>query len=143
MAASSLPPKNASAFAESLWNKAVESLTDEEKGDIDFSCTDKLTILDDILAAVEKSKKTCIEKRWKYRKGGHDVIVRDKLEKMATWVNKFKEAGDTIVQYDPGHAALPWAAVRFLLQVGFLSPYNVIFLIQARSLSTIVRYMAP
>lgn len=25
--------------------------------------------------------------------------------------------GDTIVQYDPGHAALPWAAVRFVLQV--------------------------
>ena len=33
------------------------------------------------------------------------------------WVEKFKEVGDTIIQYDPGHAALPWAGVRFVLQV--------------------------
>lgn len=33
------------------------------------------------------------------------------------WVNKFKEVVDVAIQYDPVHAALPWAAVRFLLQV--------------------------
>ena len=32
-------------------------------------------------------------------------------------MNKFKEVGDIAVQYDPGHAALPWAAIRFFLQV--------------------------
>jgi hypothetical protein len=32
-------------------------------------------------------------------------------------VEKFKEVGDMIVQYDPGHAALPGAGVRLLLQV--------------------------
>lgn len=42
--------------------------------------------------------------------------MRDVLENIAGWVNKFKEAGDMVVQYDPVHASLPWAAVRFLLQ---------------------------
>lgn len=60
--------------------------------------------------------------RWKYKKSnGEDVILRDLFEKMAKWVNKFKEFGDIAVQYDPAHAALPWACVRFLLQVGGLN----------------------
>ena len=33
------------------------------------------------------------------------------------WIRKFVEVGDIAIQYDPGHAALPWAAIRFLLQV--------------------------
>ena len=107
-------PPNSS---EDLWKKAVDSLSDEDKQDVDFTGYNKLGILDDVLAAVEKGKRTCLEKRWKYRKEGHDIIIRDKLEKVVTWVNKIKEVGDTVVQYDPGHAALPWAGVRLILQV--------------------------
>jgi hypothetical protein len=33
------------------------------------------------------------------------------------WVIKFREVGDMAAQYDPAHAALPWAGVRVLLQV--------------------------
>lgn len=36
---------------------------------------------------------------------------------MARWIDHFKEVVDVAVQYDPVHAALPWAGVRFLLQV--------------------------
>ena len=112
LATSGLP----SSF-EDLWKRAVDSLSDEDKQNVDFTGYDKLGILDDVLAAVEKGKRTCLEKRWKYRKDGHDIIIRDKLEKVVTWVNKIKEVGDTVVQYDPGHAALPWAGVRLILQV--------------------------
>jgi hypothetical protein len=56
------------------------------------------------------------EKRWKYKKGNKEIIIHDKLEKFEVWVNKFKEVGDAAVQYDPGHASLPWAVVRFILQ---------------------------
>lgn len=38
-------------------------------------------------------------------------------DKLFAWVSKFKAIGDIVVQYDPGHAALPWAGFRFLLQV--------------------------
>jgi vacuolar-type H+-ATPase subunit H len=118
----SLTPSGPSTFAEGLWKKAVNSLSDEERREIDFARTDKLRILDDILAAVEKGKQACIERRWKYRKGDHDVIIRDKLEKIVVWINKFKDIGDAVVQYDPGHAALPWAGIRVILQASHSSP---------------------
>lgn len=77
-----------------------------------------LAILKDLLEAVEQKQLICLEKRWKYRKrNGEILILRDLLEKVVVWVNKFKEVGDVAVQYDSAHAALPWAAVRFLLQV--------------------------
>ena len=47
-------------------------------------------------------------------------MVRDVFNGISTWIDKFKKVGDMAVQYDPGHAALPWAAVRFFLQVGIL-----------------------
>jgi hypothetical protein len=109
-------PSHAS-LTDALWIKAVEKLSEEDKRDIDFTRIDKLSILEDVLAAVEEGKQICIKRRWKYKKGDHEVIIRDKLEKTLTWVNKFKEVGDTVMQYDPGHAALPWAGVRFLIQV--------------------------
>ncbi|MCJ1224751.1 hypothetical protein MMC12_001396, partial [Toensbergia leucococca] len=36
---------------------------------------------------------------------------------MIKWIDIFKQVGDSAVQYDPVHAALPWAGVRFLLQI--------------------------
>lgn len=48
---------------------------------------------------------------------GETFLVRDVLENIARWVKKFVEVGDVAAQYDPGHAALPWAALRFILQV--------------------------
>jgi hypothetical protein len=37
--------------------------------------------------------------------------------KVLGWVNRFKEIGDIIVQFDPVHPALPWEGFRFLLQL--------------------------
>ncbi|KAI5790570.1 hypothetical protein FPQ18DRAFT_277531, partial [Pyronema domesticum] len=37
--------------------------------------------------------------------------------KLLGWMDRFKEIGDIIVQFDPVHAALPWAGFRFLLKV--------------------------
>ena len=37
--------------------------------------------------------------------------------KVIRWINLFKQVGDAAVQYDPVHASLPCAGVRFLLQV--------------------------
>lgn len=51
------------------------------------------------------------------RRKGQEVTLRQVYEKIATCIDRFKQVGDVIVQYDPGHAALPWAAVRFVLQV--------------------------
>jgi N-terminal domain of NWD NACHT-NTPase len=101
----------------------VEALDEEENGDFKFEREGKLAILEDVLKAVDEKRKMRLQKRWKDKKGGKEIITRDKLDKVLEWVNMFKEAGDIAVQYDPAHAALPWAGVCFLLQV---RPYNSI-----------------
>jgi hypothetical protein len=108
--------------SENLWDKAAEALTDSDKQQIDFSRFDKLAVLNDLLGVVEEKKRLCTDKLWKYKKrDGEVVILRDSLEKVVKWVNKFKEVGDAAVQYDPSHAALPWAGVRLFLQVSHRS----------------------
>lgn len=102
-----------------LWDRAVNALSDEDKQTVDFSRPgNKSAILSDVLGLAEQKRETCMQKRWKYtRKNGDVVIVRDVCEKLIKWATKFKEVGDVAVQYDPAHASLPWAAVRFFLQV--------------------------
>lgn len=73
--------------------------------------------LSQVLHIVEEDR-DIYQKEKKVSKGprGEVIIWSDVYTKIATWMKKFIEVGDTAVQYDPGHAALPWAAVRFILQ---------------------------
>lgn len=48
---------------------------------------------------------------------GKVLIVGDVLSKFTKWVRMMVAVGDNSVQFDPVHAALPWAAFRFVLQV--------------------------
>lgn len=101
-----------------LWNKAIKSLSEQDNLLFDLSRTDKAAVLEDIVVAAEAKRQTCLQKRWKYRRAdGNSIILRDVCEKLIKWVRTFKEIGDIAVQYDPAHASLPWAAVRFLLQL--------------------------
>jgi len=47
----------------------------------------------------------------------HDSETRCFVEKTVSVLNKFLSVGDVAVNFDPIHAALPWAAVRFVLVV--------------------------
>jgi len=60
-------------------------------------------------------------KDWKIQFGGEEIVMRDVGMKILRWLDRFKQIGDIIVQYDPGHAALPWAGFRFLLKVKLCS----------------------
>ena len=101
-----------------LWALGAAKLSEDDKRNINFSRPDKLKILSELLTTTKESQKKCIDKRWRYtRRSGETVIIRDLLDKVIKWVDLFKQVGDTVVQYDPVHAALPWAGVRFLLQV--------------------------
>jgi hypothetical protein len=70
-----------------------------------------------IVDMVNKKADECEKKQWKIKFWGKEVGVRHVFEKILGWVQTFAAIGDTIVQYDPVHAALPWAGFRFLLQV--------------------------
>ena len=104
--------------SDSLWTAAIGMLGDELKSQIDFTQEQKNQSLNELLAVTEDARKRLVDKSWSFkRKNGEKVIVRDVLAKVAKWVNHFKDLGDIVVQYDPVHAALPWAGIRFLLNV--------------------------
>ena len=101
-----------------LWDQALITLGKDDKAAIQIQNIDKLSVLNDVLAVVNEKRRMCMQRRLRYRKSnGEVVILRDILDKVVVWVQKFKEIGDIAVQYDPAHAALPWAGVWFLLQV--------------------------
>ena len=73
------------------------------------------------LSAVRSTMDEILNKKegklWKVNFRDEEIVLRDVGMKILRWVDKFKQIGDIIVQYDPAHAALPWAGFRFLLQV--------------------------
>lgn len=107
-----------SVTSTNLWDRAVEKLNEEDKRNVNFERQDKRAILVALSEEVQRKKELCISQRLKYRrKNGERVVLYDVYEKMVKWIDTFKQIGDVALQYDPGYAALPWAGVRFFLQV--------------------------
>ena len=101
-----------------LWAIGIDKVGDDDKAQLDIYRTEKIAVLDDILSLVRVKQNICLQKRWKLKKSsGESLVVRDLVDKIAVWVGKFVKVGDAAAQYNPAHAALPWAAVRFLLQI--------------------------
>lgn len=46
-------------------------------------------------------------------------FIRESIDQTVSTINKFLAVGDVAASFDPVHAALPWAAVRFVLVVSF------------------------
>jgi hypothetical protein len=100
-----------------IWALAIENLQPEDRDSLNFNY-DKLSTLLQLKQEADEARKKCDERRLSYkRKNGQKVILRDVLGKLVKWISIFKEVGDTVMQYDPAHVALPWAAIRILLQV--------------------------
>ena len=104
-----------------LWASAQEALTDLDRQQLaSYDGRDMLALLSDLQIITESARDQCIKKRWRFSRlgrNGETIVLRDIFNKMVVWINMFKQIGDTVMQYDPGHAALPWAGVRFILQV--------------------------
>ena len=106
--------RNARGERRKLWSEAANSVGDLG---IKQELVGSHFTIEGIQAAAQSKLDECIRKRWKYtRSDGQKVVLWDVLERVTRWINKFKEVGDVVIQYDPGHAALPWAAIRFILQ---------------------------
>lgn len=127
----------------SQWIEALERLAEEDQAQFSFANTTKRNpqdILRDVLVAVKAKQDECLEKRWKIVYRGKTVFIRNILEKLALWLNKFvvglspkrtiplvrscgmltirKKIGNIVAQYDPVHISLPWAALVLILQAG-------------------------
>ncbi|KAI5815829.1 hypothetical protein BZA77DRAFT_264853, partial [Pyronema omphalodes] len=94
--------------ARSLWSTALvsDALNDRER--------ETLRVIDCQADADESvsQARSAAEKHLKEKKEKYP-----KMQKLIDCMDRFKEIGDLIVQYDPVHAALPWAGVRLLLKL--------------------------
>lgn len=100
-----------------VWKSAYDSLDDGLRASIAGARTGKNDILAAVLKTAGEKREICIRKQWKVKlPSGEVIVIRDVVEKIAKWVNAFIAVGDVAVQYDPATAALPWAAIRFVLQ---------------------------
>jgi len=99
-----------------LWKEAFDELSESDKESLPFADDDKRNYLENVLDQAARSRDTCRARGLKFKFGEKTFVVRDLADKILSWVKKFKEIGDIAVQYDPGHAALPWAGIRLVLQ---------------------------
>ena len=75
--------------------------------------------------AVEASRQKAISRKRTLNTSKGPVTLREGFDKITIWIHRFIAIGDNAVQYDPSHAALPWAAFRLVLQVCYLSNSDV------------------
>lgn len=110
-------PQPLPSGAEGYWKKAYDSLSQDLRDSINSARTGRKDILDAVLHIANQKREICIHKQWKVTlPKGQVVVVRDVIEKVAHWVKTFAAVGDVAIQFDTATAALPWAAVRFILQ---------------------------
>lgn len=108
--------------SENLWQKVFDTLDEDTKNYLDYQNAVKRDVLAALLRTAQEKKSLCLRKRWKFKKSnGQEVVLRDVVEKIIIWLDKFKAVGDMAMQYDPAHASLAWAGVRFLLRVSLSS----------------------
>lgn len=101
-----------------LWNKALDTLGVELRNSLDLTKASRGNILSKALKEAREKKQICVQKCWTLKKhNGETIILRDVVEKIIVWVEKFIAVGDAAMQYDPVHAAPAWGAFRFVLQV--------------------------
>jgi len=104
--------------SQSLWDKALDTLGVELRKSLDLTTASRINVLSKVLKEAQEKKQVCAQKCWTLKKrSGETIILRDVVEKIIVWVEKFITVGDAAMQYDPVHAAPAWAAFRLVLQV--------------------------
>ncbi|KAI1027619.1 hypothetical protein LB504_011731 [Fusarium proliferatum] len=97
-----------------LWTKARENLPADVKewlASLEHGIQPSATATEQIDALIEQTT----TKQKDLEKSNHRF--RKYFDKIIYWLDKVKGIGDVISSFDPVHAALPWAAFRFALQV--------------------------
>jgi hypothetical protein len=102
-------------------DKALANLEPDERSSIEDLILSPSESVDAVLKSVinlaEDKQKICESKRWVIQWRGKTVELHKKAESVVKWLDRFKEVGDIIANVDPVHVGLPWAGVRFLLEV--------------------------
>ena len=102
-----------------LWAAAIERLDSEDQklcnevGDT----VSKADVLRSLLEVAKAKQVECNAQKWECSLFGRELVPRDIVAKIVKYIEKFQAVGDTVASFDPAHAALPWAAIKVLLQV--------------------------
>ena len=122
--------------SDDLWSKALDTLDAELRSSLSSTQASRSHVLSKALTEAQEKRKVCMQKCWKFEKrNGEIVILRDVVEKIIVWVEKFIAVGDAAVQYDPVHAAPAWAAFRFVLQVRTTALTNCTIMVDSRKVA--------
>jgi hypothetical protein len=78
-------------------------LSDEHKSYSIFGQEDRSASLKDVLDVAEKKKQICIERQLEFKKNEKEIVIRDLLDRVIGWVNRFKVGGGDA---DLGNAVL-------------------------------------
>ena len=104
--------------SKSLWEQAAEAvlLQDKTVAETIKVCPDAQAELQKVKEVAEEKGQSCNDEQYVHL-GRSPVRMREIYENVANWARKFIQTGDLIAQVDPLHVGIPWAAVRFVLQV--------------------------
>jgi hypothetical protein len=115
------PRPCAEAPTQDLWSKALLKLTPEQRDEIGKQLGDAAgsgqNLFDQLQILAQEKQALATAKAWKLRLSGRNYKLRDVVGNIVSWLARFRAVADVAVSFDPTHAALPWAAVRFILQV--------------------------
>ena len=111
MASSSISKPN-------LWDVALSKLPEQEQKELRSGLDSRGSFeINALTTTVSQLQQRALSERWQVRLGQKELDLRHVFDGIVSWVRKLIAIGDIAVQYDPAHAALPWAALRFVLQV--------------------------
>jgi hypothetical protein len=93
-------------------------LSVEDQKQIDFAHPGSAINVNNILRTGEAKKQLCLDNRWHITRKGKTIFFRDLFQKIVDSIKKVQNAVDFVVSLDvTGHAALPWAGVKFFLDL--------------------------
>lgn len=116
---------------QSVWQIAWDSLSHSDQlliGTVAQSPTGGENVYSDLERIAHQRKQDLHDRNWteKSQAAGKDPVrVRVAISRIIICLRRFKEVGDIAVNFDPVHAALPWAAFRFVLEVRIASNLKI------------------
>jgi translation initiation factor RLI1 len=111
--------------AGNLWDRALADSPEKDRNTLMADETRSKLDIDELLDAVRVKREMCLRNQWEFKFRDRVINLRDQADKIISWLVKFKEVGDIAIQHDPSHAALPWAGIRFMLQVGGKNLFHI------------------
>lgn len=103
------------------WTEAYKCLSQDQRALLELKGEKERVAINDLIHIAKDKQDQCERKRWRFKFGEKEVSLRDVASKVISSLQTFMAVGDVAVSYDPVHAALPWAALRLVLQVRFVT----------------------